>query len=252
MNLLMIRSDVVTGATATDLIPRLQAQSFLFVLAPISVWFGVINAAREITKEQAIYRRERHSNLALLPYIFSKVAVLSILVLIQNAALLGVLALKVDFAGLWGAMFLQWPELYISMVLASLAGMALGLIISALCATSDQAISMVPLALVPQILFTGLVFRLEPDSLPEAISRIMISRWAVDALGTSVNINRFCHLPNGSPLAANCTPPLADLFPDAFIRSPEHLRYTWLILLLFVGAGVAITALLLKLKDRRN
>jgi hypothetical protein len=45
---------------------------------------------------------------------------------------------------------------------------------------------------------------------------------------------------------------LADLFPDAFIRSPEHLRYTWFILLLFVGAGVAITALLLKLKDRRS
>ncbi len=66
MNLLMIRSDVVTGATATDLIPRLQAQSFLFVLAPIGVWFGVINAAREITKEQAIYRRERLWNLALL------------------------------------------------------------------------------------------------------------------------------------------------------------------------------------------
>ncbi|MBK9710066.1 MAG: ATP-binding cassette domain-containing protein [Kouleothrix sp.] len=252
MNLLLIRSDVVTGATAEGLIPRLQAQSLLFVLAPISVWFGVINAAREITKEQAIYRRERLSNLALLPYVFSKVMVLSILVLIQNAALLGILALKVDFAGLMGAMFLQVPELYISMVLASLAGMALGLIISALCTTSDQAISMVPLALVPQIVFTGLVFRLEPDSLSEAISRLMISRWAVDALGTSVNINQFCDLPNGSPLAANCAPALADLFPDAFIRSPEHLRYTWLILLLFVGAGVAITALLLKLKDRRS
>jgi ABC transport system ATP-binding/permease protein len=252
MNLFMIRSDVVTGATAEGLVPRLQAQSLLFVLAPISIWFGVINAAREITKEQAIYRRERHSNLALLPYILSKVAVLSILVLIQNAALLGVLALKVDFAGLWGAMFLQVPELYISMILGSLAGMALGLIISALCTTSDQAISMVPLALVPQIVFTGLVFRFEPDSLPEAISRVMISRWAVDALGTSLNINRFCHLPNGSPLAANCAPPLADIFPDAFIRSPEHVRYTWLILLLFIGAGVAITALLLKLKDRRS
>jgi len=252
MNLLMIRSDVVTGATATDLIPRLQAQSFLFVLAPIGVWFGVINAAREITKEQAIYRRERLWNLALLPYIGSKVAVLSILVLIQNAALLGVLALRVDFAGLWGVVLPQWPELYASMVLASLAGMALGLIISALCATSDQAISMVPLALVPQIIFTGLIFRLEPDSLPELISRLMVSRWAVDALGTSVNINRFCHLPNGSLVAENCKPPLADIFPDAFIRSPEHLRYTWLILLLFIVGGIAITTLLLKLKDRRS
>jgi nucleoside-diphosphate-sugar epimerase len=100
--------------------------------------------------------------------------------------------------------------------------------------------------------FTGLIFRLAPDSIPEVISRLMVSRWAVDALGTSVNINRFCNLPNGSPLAQNCNPPLADLFPDAFIRSPEHLRYTWLILLLFIVGGIAITTLLLKLKDRRS
>jgi ABC-type multidrug transport system ATPase subunit len=100
--------------------------------------------------------------------------------------------------------------------------------------------------------FFGLIFRLAPDSIPEVISRLMVSRWAVDALGTSVNINRFCNLPNGSPLAQNCNPPLADLFPDAFIRSPEHLRYTWLILLLFVVGGIAITTLLLKLKDRRS
>ncbi len=252
MNLLLIGSDVVTGATAVDVIPRLQAQSLLFVLASIGIWFGVINAAREITKEQAIYRRERLSNLALLPYIGSKVAVLSVLVLIQNAALLGVLALKIDFVGLQGVLFAQWPELYLNLVLASLAGMALGLIISALCSTSDQAISMVPLALVPQIVFTGLIFRLEPNSVSEAISRLMISRWAVDALGTTVNINRFCQLPNGSALATNCAPPLSDVFPDAFIRSSEHLHYTWLVLLLFVVGGVTITALLLKLKDRRS
>jgi len=252
MNLLLIRSDVLTGTTAIEVIPRLQAQSLLFVLAPVGVWFGVINAAREITKEQAIYRRERHSNLALLPYIFSKVVVLAILVLIQNAALLGVLALKVDFAGLRGVLFPLWPELFVSMVVASLAGMTLGLIISGLSATSDQAISMVPLALVPQILFTGLIFRLEQHSVPEVLSWLMISRWSVDALGTSVNINRFCHLPNGSPLAKNCHSTLADAFPDAFIRSSEHLHYTWLILLLFIVGGIAITALLLKLKDRRS
>jgi ABC transport system ATP-binding/permease protein len=251
MNLILLRADVVTGVTAADLVPRIQAQSFLFFLGPIGIWFGVINAAREITKEQAIYSRERMSNLALLPYIGSKVAVMSLLVLIQNAALLGVVALKVDFAGLYGVSLTMFPELYISMVLASLAGMALGLIISSLSKTSDQAISMVPLALVPQILFTGLIFPLEQNSLPEAISRIMISRWAVDALGTSVNINRFCHLPNGSPIAANCSPPAADVFPSAFVHTWDHLSYTWLVLLLFVVVGVVLTGLLLKLKERR-
>ena len=73
----------------------------------------------------------------------------------------------------------------------------------------------------------------------------------VDALGTSVNINRFCHLPNGSPLAANCSPPAADVFPDAFLHTWDHLSYTWMILLAFVIAGAVLTVLLLKLKERR-
>ncbi|RMD74768.1 MAG: ATP-binding cassette domain-containing protein, partial [Chloroflexi bacterium] len=56
---LVVRSDALTGTQAQDLIQRSEAKKLLFMLATVSVWFGIINAAREITKEQAIYRRER-------------------------------------------------------------------------------------------------------------------------------------------------------------------------------------------------
>ena len=55
----------------------------------------IINAAREITKESAIYRRERLANLRIGPYVLSKVVVLTLLVLIQSLILLLLIGLKV-------------------------------------------------------------------------------------------------------------------------------------------------------------
>src|SRR5207249_2514970 len=63
--------------------------TILFIMAFSAVMFGCINAAREIVKEAPIYRRERAVNLGILPYMFSKIAVLSLLCLLQSAILVG-------------------------------------------------------------------------------------------------------------------------------------------------------------------
>ena len=63
-------------------------QTVAFVLAVVATWFGSINAAREITKELAIVRRERMAGIGIRPYIASKVAVLGTLVAIQTLLLL--------------------------------------------------------------------------------------------------------------------------------------------------------------------
>jgi uncharacterized BrkB/YihY/UPF0761 family membrane protein len=69
----------------------------LFLLALVAVWFGILNSAREITKESAIYRRERLASLRIGPYVLSKVFVLALLCLVQSVMLLAILAIKVDF-----------------------------------------------------------------------------------------------------------------------------------------------------------
>ena len=58
--------------------------SVLFIMAVSSVWFGSTNAAREIVGELPIYKRERMYNLRLIPYIFSKITVLSLFSIIQS------------------------------------------------------------------------------------------------------------------------------------------------------------------------
>ena len=54
-----------------------------FVLSLVAVWFGTSIAAREIIRERPVYNRERMVNLGLMPYIFSKLFILGIIVGVQ-------------------------------------------------------------------------------------------------------------------------------------------------------------------------
>ena len=89
--MLVSKSDAIVGDAAF----ASEGKKVLFMLATVAVWFGIINAAREITKESAIYRRERLANLRIGPYVLSKVLVLMLLVLIQSLILLVLIGLKV-------------------------------------------------------------------------------------------------------------------------------------------------------------
>ena len=71
------------------------------------------------------------------------------------------------------------PQFWV-MLLVAAVGISLGLLISALVKTSEMATSLVPLILIPQILFSGLV------GIPYGISRvgsmIMPATWAFDTM----------------------------------------------------------------------
>ena len=249
--MLVARSDALTGVQAQDLIQRGEAKKVLFMLAIVSVWFGIINAAREITKEQAVYRRERLVNLQIAPYLLSKVAVLSLLILIQTIVLLGMVLLKVAFPAETGILLPTLVETFITLLLSAGAGMALGLAISAVSATPDRAISLVPFALIPQILFAGLIFTIEGLATP--LSWLTISRWSMDALGASLDLNRLCHLPNtddkGS-IPPGCTPGFLET-EAAFSHDPLHLVGRWVILVSYAVVCLFIAGWMLRRRDRR-
>jgi ABC-type transport system involved in multi-copper enzyme maturation permease subunit len=212
------------------------------MLATVGVWFGIINAAREIVKEAPIYKRERLANLHIGPYLFSKVVVLALLVIVQSAALLALVGLKVSFPA-QGVIMPAWIELYITTLLTALAGLTMGLAISAFASTPDRATSLVPLALIPQILFAGVIFSLgEGITIQRLLSWLTISRWAMDAYGATANINSlpfqpgFGHLPNP---------------PAEYSHTPAHLISRWLILALYMAVCLGLTAWLLKRRDRQ-
>src|SRR6185295_14486220 len=117
---------------------RIEAKKVVFMLATSGVWFGVINAAREICKESAVLRRERLAGVRAGPYLASKFVVLFGLVLVQSALLLGVVAARMRLPAA-GVLAPAWLELYATIALAGLAGLALGLCISAVASSPDKA-----------------------------------------------------------------------------------------------------------------
>jgi len=233
----------------------------LFLLAIIGVWFGVLNSVREITKEAKIYRRERLANLRIAPYLGSKVAVLAGLCMIQSLVLLGILALRVDFSpeftaltpegwidlvrapplGLWGASL-------ITMFLTTLSGVGLGLLISTVVSSSDKAMSMVPLVLIPQLVFALALMPLPAGLAP--FSYITGARWGMEALASIANLLE----PRDQ---TTCTIP-GDLFSCEtyatvnYDPSTGHILAVWGILVAYTVVCLALTAWSLRRLDRRQ
>jgi ABC transport system ATP-binding/permease protein len=121
-----------------------------FVLVFSAVFFGCVNACREIVKEKVIFGRERLVGLQIPAYVASKFWILGIFGLGQ--ALLFYLGLRY-FLVLEGNPLLVLFTLYLS----TLAGTALGLAISAFVSADVMAMTLVPVALIPQMLFSKVV-----------------------------------------------------------------------------------------------
>ena len=83
------------------------------------------------------------------------------------------------YAGLMSVPGWAIPQIVIVLITAGV-GIALGLFISAIVKTSEMATSMVPLILIPQILFSGLVG--VPQNTARVISTVMPATWAFDGV----------------------------------------------------------------------
>jgi len=149
-----------------------------FMLALVSIWFGTSVASREIIRERAVYTRERMVNLRLLPYVSSKLFVLALIVAFQCVLLFGSIKF-LHYAGIMKMPGWALPQFAVVMITA-MVGIALGLFVSAVVKTSEMATSLVPLILIPQILFSGLVG--VPTGTARLIGTLMPATWAFDGL----------------------------------------------------------------------
>jgi ABC transport system ATP-binding/permease protein len=149
-----------------------------FMLALVALWFGTSVASREIIRERAVYSRERMVNLRLLPYVGSKIFVLALIVSLQCLMLYCSLKL-LHYLGLMSLPGWALPQLFVILITA-MVGIALGLFVSAMVKTSEMATSLVPLILIPQILFCGLVG--VPQGVSKVIGTLMPATWAFDGL----------------------------------------------------------------------
>ncbi len=121
----------------------------LFFAYLATLWLGCSNAAQEIVKEIAIYKRERLVGVGAHSYLASKFLFLTAVTAAQ--ALLLYVCVAAFERGLGGSVCWQ----LLGLLGTALAAVGIGSAISALAGSVLQAVMIVPLVLIPQILFSG-------------------------------------------------------------------------------------------------
>jgi ABC-type multidrug transport system ATPase subunit/pSer/pThr/pTyr-binding forkhead associated (FHA) protein len=224
------------------------AETVLFIMAFSAIFFGCINAAREIVKEAPIYGRERAVNLGILPYLFSKIVVLGLLCLVQSAIL--VLCVSIPDPITTSIFLPPVLEVYITIALTSLAGLMMGLMVSALVPNTDRAMTIVPLLLIPQIIFSGTIFPLNSWPL-QLLSILFPIRWAMAALGSSIGLHS--DKLNKDTLFGT-SPTFHGTLLSTFSQADaiQYLLLMWSALIIMIIVFGVATAYFLKRKDIRK
>ncbi len=238
-----------------------RAGLVLLVVLLGATWIGASNAVREIVRELPIVQRERAAGLRVAPYIASKVVVLGTLTVVQ-CAVMALLALAREGSHDQGSLLAgALPELVLAAILAGICGMALGLLISALASTADQAMTVLPVVLLLEMLLAmgGLFPDVVNKPVLKQLSYAASTQWAFAAAASSVELGRMQGLNTiGSDAPTiQLEDPLARFEPLASsLREPsswQHEPDAWLEDLgaLLLIAGLAILAAGLALRDRR-
>jgi ABC-type multidrug transport system ATPase subunit len=164
----------------------------LFVLFLAITWIGSNNAVREIARELPILRRERAVGLSLSAYVASKFLVLGALTTVQAVVLVAIATAR-QHGPEAGALF-GWGrgELTIAVIMAGLAAMAIGLAISALVQSPEQATSVLPMFLILQlVLSAGVVLPAIGDKpVLRQLAQLSSAQWGVAAGASTVDLNR--------------------------------------------------------------
>jgi ABC transport system ATP-binding/permease protein len=162
------------------------AAQLVFLLVTATIWLGSLDGAREIIKERAVVARERAVGVSLAAYLTSKVCVLFGLVSVQALVLLAVAAALRPIDEPATTSF----ALLVALVLTGWTAVTMGLFISAIVRTEDQATGLIPIAMIVQLLFAGaLVTVKNMGAVIAAISTLAFSRWAFAGVGTIIHMN---------------------------------------------------------------
>ena len=236
--LILFRSD----AFDLDVVNPSASVSILFFMAFAAFQFGLFDGIQEIVKEIAIFRRERMVNLAILPYVLSKVVVLAPILIFSEIVMVGVLLL---FGRLPDFSVEVYGPMMVTLLLTVFASVALGLCASAAVSTADQASQIMPALILPQVLFSGAILAVPSmNAIGQFLSALMITRWSFEALGHSADLNYLFE--NGtSPIAAASRLQFGDTFSRDVVQN-------WGILAIFMVVFFVLTCVVLWRKSARS
>jgi len=180
---LLIAQPVIIGLLITVIFKDFQL-GVIFLMAISAIWFGVSNAAKEIVSEQSIYKRERMFNLKINTYLWSKINVLATISIIQLLVFESIIYFKFRWLAPEG-----FEDIYQQSFIGSLAFMfflsisstLLGLLLSTKFDNAEKVMTVVPIALMPQIMLAGVITKIDNWGM-ELLSFLTFGRWGTEGL----------------------------------------------------------------------
>lgn len=162
---------------------------YLFISILVMIFLGMTVAAEEINKDKKNLQREKFLHLSWGSYLFGKVALMMLISAIQSFLFVLVGNIVLDIRELW---FEYWLVLFSIAVWSNI----LGLIISAAFRQTKLIYIIIPIMIIPQMIFSGLIVRYDrmnpvlsdPYKVPW-IGNLMISRWAYEGLAVEFYSN---------------------------------------------------------------
>lgn len=221
-------------------------KSASFVLVSAAIWGGLFNSIQMIVKERANVKRDYLSGMRIGLYMAAKGLTQLLLCAFQSAVLL--LAIG-GISLVYGNELPQngvvihnlLLEYYVSFFLIMYCADTMGLCISAYVKKPETASVLAPYILIVQLIFSGILFSMKGAA--DIVSYFMISRWGMEALGSTARLNEI-------PLSYSGMPHEAERMYEA---TAGHLGVIWLVLLMAaIGFLIAGTLLLRNVaKDKR-
>ena len=220
------------------------ALRLVFIFSCIGIWIGLSSAVREIVKEAAIYQRERLVNLSLFAFLGSKVTVWIGIIALQSVLMAA--AILLFFTSPESSLIPWVLGVWLTNFLTVLASVCLSLGVSAVVKTENAANNLLPLIMIPQIIFSGVLFDL--SGIAEKISWLTISRWSIGAYASLVDVNAMVpalqRMPGDGPVIEQ----VFSVTPT-YDATWENLLLNWGILCAHITVYIGVTLLLQKRKD---
>ena len=162
---------------------------YLFITVVVALFMGLTVSAEEIIKDKKILKREKYLNLNKNSYLFSKLGLMFLISAIQTASYVLVGNSILEIQGMF------WPFWIILFSTACFANV-LGLNISATFNSAKVIYILIPILIIPQLLFSGVIVRfdrLHKSMVTEGevswVGNAMASRWAYEALA----VEQYCN-----------------------------------------------------------
>ena len=168
-----------------------DTKAILFSIGCSCIWLGLLNSIQEICKEKVILQKEHMADVKISTYLLSKFIVQGILAFIQ-AFLIVYIFQKLSGCSEYSILINPFWDMQLVCFISILSAASLGLFLSASVKDANIAMALVPLILVPQLLFSGMLFKLE--GFTEFLSNFVLCRWTVEGLGSTANLNDLTHI----------------------------------------------------------